>query len=98
LAIERLNGKQQLTINAILLQNPFKVYFEELVHMLLRDQQCRVVFAIFSRFFEDLLQSEDLVHGAATGMKIALSIHQIWIPLFHSIFLQGNWHTLFLAS
>jgi len=53
-----------------------KVFLEEIDHMLFRDNKaCKEVFTVFSIFLKDLLQSEDLVHGAATWTKTALSIH-----------------------
>jgi len=83
LAVERFNGKQQLTINAILLQNPPNfisrnpvIWFFEV------NKACKEVFAIFPRFLKDLLQSEDLAHGAATWAKSALSIFQFGFHYF----------------
>ena len=54
-----------------------KVYPEELGHMLFRDRQrMQKIFAILPRFLEDLLQSENLVRGAASRTKTALTIFQ----------------------
>ena len=45
--------------------------------MLFQDRQSlQRDFAILPRFLEDLLQSEDLVRGAATRTKTALTIFQ----------------------
>ena len=45
--------------------------------MLFRDRQSmQRDFVTLPRFFEDLLQSEDLVRGAATEAKTALTIFQ----------------------
>jgi len=61
LAVKRLIGNQQLTINSVICF--FKV-----------NKACKEVFAIFPRFLKDLLQSEDLVRGAATWTETALTI------------------------
>ena len=38
------------------------------------DKACKEIFATLPRFLEELLQSEDLVRGAATRTKTALTI------------------------
>ena len=56
---------------------PSKVYPEELGHMLFQDRKaCKEIFAILPKFFEDLLQCEDVVCGAANRTKTALTIFQ----------------------
>jgi len=75
LAVKRLNGKQQLTINVTLLQNPSKYISRNTVICFFEvNKACKEGFAIFPRFLKYLLQSEDLVRGAATWTKTALSI------------------------
>jgi len=46
------------------------------------NKTCKEVFAIFLRFLKDLLQSEDLVRGAATWAKSALFILQFGFHYF----------------
>ena len=41
------------------------------------DKACKEIFAILSSFLKDLLQSEDLVQGAATWTKTTLAILQL---------------------
>jgi len=62
-AVERLNGKKQLSINAILLLNSPKFMQRNLAFMR-STKHAKEVIAIFLRFCKDLLQSEGLVHGA----------------------------------
>jgi len=54
-------------------------------------------FVIFPRFLKDLLQSKDLVRGAATWTNTALSTLQFRFHLIRH-FLQGIWHTRFLTN
>ena len=42
------------------------------------NKTCKEIFAILPRFLEDLLQSEDLVRGAATRTKTALALLQFF--------------------
>jgi len=94
-AVKRLNGKQQLTINHISAKR-FKIYVEEPGHRLFHiNKACKVVFAIFPWFLKDLLQSKDLVRGAATWTKSASSSLHF---SFHSISFQCIWYTLILAN
>jgi len=55
LAVERLNGKQQLTINAILLKNPPFIWKNPVICFYEVNKACKEVFAIFPRFLKDLL-------------------------------------------
>ena len=83
LAVEWLNGTQQLIINAILLQNlPKFIPRNSVICFFKIDKQCKEIFAILPRFLKDLLQSEDLVHGAATRTKTTLTIFQFWFHYF----------------
>ena len=53
--------------------------------MLFQDRQSmqRVfVFVKLSRFLEDVLQSEELIFGAATQTKTALAVLQLWFHYF----------------
>ena len=82
-AVEWLNGAQQLTINAILLQNLLKFVPRNSVICFFKiDKACKEIFAILPRFLEDLLQRENLVRGAATRTKTALTIFQFWFHYF----------------
>ena len=81
--VEWLNGAQKLTINAILLQNfPKFIPKNSVICFFKIDKVCKETFAILPRFLEDLLQSEDLVRGAATRTKTALTIFQFWFHYF----------------
>ena len=64
------------------------------------DKACKEIFAIFPRFLEDLLQSEDLARDAATRKKtvLASAYPSVLIPLFLGIFFQDIWHILSLAN
>ena len=73
----------QLTINAIFLQNLPKFIPRNLVICFFKiDKASKEIFAILPRFLEDWLQSEDLVRGAATRTKIALTTFQFWFHYF----------------
>ena len=62
---------------------PSKVYPEELGLMLSKiNKSCKEIFSILPRFLEDLLQSEDLFHSAATRTKTALAILLFWFHYF----------------
>ena len=50
--------------------------------MLKIDKAGKKIFAILPKFLEDLLQSKDMVHGAATRTKTALAIFQFWFHHF----------------
>ena len=76
-AVKWLKGTYQLIINAILLQNLAKsIGRNSFICFFKIDNACKEIFAILPRFREDLPQSKDLVHGAATQMKTALIIFQ----------------------
>ena len=73
----RVNSAQQLTINAILLQNlPKFIPRNSVVCFFKIDKACKEIFGLLPRFLEDLLWSGDLVRGAATRTKTALTIFQ----------------------
>ena len=68
------------------------------------DKACKEIFVTLQRFFEDLLQSEDLIRRAATRTKTALTIFQFWFHYFSAfpfkafgIFLV-NWGVVSLCS
>ena len=89
-AVEWLNGAQQWTINAILLQNlPKFIPRNSVICFFKIDKACKEIFAILPRFLEDLLQSEDLVRGAAIRTKIALTIFQFWFHKFSAFPLKA---------
>ena len=46
------------------------------------NKACKDMFAILPRFIEDLLQSKDLLHGDATGIKTALAILHFYFHYF----------------
>ena len=82
-AVEWLNSVLQLIINAILLQNlPKFIPRNSVICFFKIDKACKEIFAILPRFLEDLLPREDLVRGAATRTKTALTIFQFWFHYF----------------
>ena len=82
-AVEWLNVALQLTINAIFLQNlPKFIPKNSVICFFKIDKACKEIFAILPMFLEDLLQSEDLVRGAATRTNTALTIFQFWFHYF----------------
>jgi len=99
LAVGRLNGKQQLTINAILLQNTPKFISRNSGTWLFEvNKASKEVFAVFPRFLKDFLQSKNLVRGAVTWMKTALSIllfrfHYFTAFPFKAFDMHFSWQT-----
>jgi len=60
----------------------FKVYLEEPGHVLFEiNKASKEVFVIFQRFLKDLHQSENLVRGAMTWTKTALSVTAVRPPV-----------------
>ena len=59
--------------------------------MLFQDRQSIQFFAVLPRFLEDLLQSEDLIRGAATRTQSALTSDHIpvLIPLFSAFLFKA---------
>ena len=85
-AIEWLNGVQQSTINVILPQNLPKFIRRNSVTCFFKiDKACKEIFAILPRFLKDLLQSKDLIRGAATRTKTVLTIFQFWFHYFSAV-------------
>ena len=98
-AVEWLNGTWQLTINAILPQHvPKFIPRNSVICFFKIDKACKEIFVILARFLEDLFQSEDLVRGAATRTKTALTIFQFWFYYssafpFKAFGIYFPWHT-----
>jgi len=76
-------GKQQLTINAIFLQNPPNFLSRKPVICFFEvNKAFKEIFAIFIRLLKDWIQSKDLVRGAVTRTKTTLPILQFGFHYF----------------